>query len=104
MDSDTQFWGIGKEVTLDARKLYEPGGRSQMSTNVYSNTMTRTGMNEVRPQITGSMNLREARLAYWSGTRNVTKEGRENFRMKVIRGGESDTPGSSPTTITDHFM
>ena len=82
MDGDTHVVEDGGEVPLDARKPYEPGGCSPVDT-----------------KITGCMTLMGARLAYRGEAGNVTKEGRENFRMKVIKGGESDTPESSPTTI-----
>ena len=49
--------------------------------------------------ITRSTNQTEAQVAFQGETANVTMEGRENFRTKVISREESDTSGSNLTVV-----
>ena len=61
--------------------------------------MTTIGVETVRPKVTGSIELIEDQLVYQRRTGNVTTEDRENFGVKVIRRGESNTPDSSSAMV-----
>ena len=97
---DVQFERIGGEVPLHVQKIYKPEGHPQTDTKEHRHTMTTMGVETVPPKVTGSIEFIEDQLVYQRRTGNVTTEDRENFGVKVIRRGESNTP-ESPSTMVD---
>ena len=80
-------------------KIYKPGDHPQSDTKEHWPTVTMMGVETVRPQVKGSIELVEDQLVNQKRTGNVNTENRENFWFNVIVRGASNTPESSSTMI-----
>ena len=72
--NDVEFEGIGGDVRQHVYKIYKPEGHPQIDTKEHQPTMDVMGVETVKPQVTGSIELIEDQLVYQKRTGTVTTD------------------------------